>query len=84
METIIGGFIGFVAAFSVFVLGFVFGRKTAQKPEPEIRAVSADELAKIRKEREQLEAEQDAFRALVGYSADVAYGLADFPLGGEA
>ena len=71
------GFLSFVLAFGIFMLGFFFGRKS-QAP-----AVKADpgetEQERIQKEREQMEQDQAAFRALTGYSADIAYGLVEFP-----
>lgn len=42
-----------------------------------------EEMERIKKEREELKAEQDAFQKILGYSADVAYGLHDNPLEGS-
>lgn len=84
METVIAGFAGFIAAFIVFAIGFVFGRKTAQPGAPVRLEMSDVELEQIKKQREALEAEQNAFLDLCGYNADVAYGLTSFPIGGES
>ena len=71
------GFLSFVLALGVFMLGFYFGRKR-QTP-----AVKADpggmEKERLREEIERMKQDQAAFRALTSYSADIAYGLADFP-----
>lgn len=42
-----------------------------------------DEIARIKRSRETLEAEQRAFRDLCGYNADIAYGVSQFPMDGE-
>ena len=71
------GFLSFVLALGIFMLGFFFGRKS------QTSAVKADpgetEQERIQKERERMEQDQAAFRALTGYSADIAYGLVEFP-----
>jgi len=74
------GFVGSLFGIVIFLIGFSVGRRTASPvkkvPEP---TVSDTEKDRMQKERDRLMAEQRAFRNLVGYSADVAYGLADFP-----
>ena len=87
MEAVIGGFIGFVAAFAVFAMGFAVGRRIAQQSHNEQKVnktqVIGDEIARIKRSRETLEAEQRAFRDLCGYNADIAYGVSQFPMDGE-
>lgn len=79
MIELLCGMLGVVMALGVFALGFFVGQRfqkpaSAEKPGPD-----EDEVERIRRERERMEKEQAAFRALVGYSADVAYGLTEFP-----
>ena len=63
------------------VIGFFMrGRKAVSSPAV---TPSVEELERIKKEREELRAEQDAFQKILGYSADVAYGLHDNPLEGS-
>lgn len=71
------GFLSFALAIGIFAMGYFFGRKsggTVKKDDP-----GEDEQARARKEREQLEQDQAAFRMLTGYSADIAYGLVEIP-----
>ena len=77
MIEVLCGLLGFAMAFGIFMLGFFFGRKTntaVKKEDP-----NEAEMARILKEREQMEQDQAAFRMLTGYSADVAYGLVELP-----
>ena len=70
-----------------FGLGYTLG---SRERKPKVNAVSApestlsvEELERIRKEREELKAEQAAFLSMVGYNADIAYGLNQNPLEGS-
>lgn len=76
------GILGFICCLVVFGTGFVLGYRI-KTPEPVTRTLpeqpSEEELRRKMKEREEMEAEQRAFKALTGYSADIAYGLAEFP-----
>ena len=76
---LIGAFIGI----GLFLLGFFVGRQ-AEKPVKIVKAEAVDgengaDIERMEKERQRLEAEQRAFRNLVGYSADIAYGVEKFP-----
>ena len=63
------------------VIGFFMrGKKPVSAP---VVTPTVEELERIKKEREELRAEQDAFQKILGYSADVAYGLHDNPLEGS-
>jgi hypothetical protein len=75
------GLAGFLLGVGSFFLGFYVGKTTARpvKRAPE-KDVTEAEIKRAKREREELEADQRAFRALVGYSADVAYGLTEFQL----
>lgn len=65
-------------------IGLSIGSRQAKKevysPAP---AQTEDDLEKIRKEREEMKAEQKAFVNMMGYNADVAYGLNKSPFEGS-
>jgi hypothetical protein len=81
MIEVLSGICGFVLAFIVFALGFSAGQKYQRPADPV--ELDDDQKEKIRKERERLEREQEAFWQLTGYSADIAYGVVDFPKEGS-
>lgn len=68
--------------FLVFILGgqlglaggyLLWGRKpVAEKP---VEAATDDEIELARKEREELINSQKAFQSMMGYNADIAYGI---------
>ncbi len=73
-----GAALGFAAGY------FVFGRKKAAEAPSE--DPTDDELERAEKEREELIAAQKAFQTMMGYNADIAYGLDaedDFTAGGS-
>lgn len=74
MIELLCGMLGVVMMLGVFALGFNVGYKFQKPVVPEKETLAPEELERIRKEREQLEQEQAAFRILTGYSADIAYG----------
>lgn len=84
MINIICGLLGFILAGGLFSLGFYAGVKYEAGRKPV--APELDEVAKsrIEKERERLQREQEAFWQLTGYSADIAYGITQFPEEGKA
>ena len=65
MKELIGGLIGLLLGAALFALGSL-----AQRTEAPAAAPDPDEAERLR----QIEADQRAFRALMGYNADVAYG----------
>ena len=77
----VAGLFGFVVAFVILALGFYAGTKYQRPADPV--ELDDDQKEKIRKERERLEREQEAFWQLTGYSADIAYGVVDFPQEGS-
>lgn len=77
MIELLCGMLGAVMLLGVFAFGFYVGNKfqrPTEKPGPD-----EGEIERARRERERMEQDQAAFRALTNYSADVAYGLAEFP-----
>lgn len=69
--------LGVLLGVGLFICGFLFGKHVyapRSLPTPEL---SEEEKAKIKEEREQLIAEQKAFRSLMDYNADMAYGIND-------
>jgi hypothetical protein len=56
-------------------------REALQKPEPD--PMTEAEIERLRKEREEFQAEQKAFLGMMGYNADIAYGVGENPLGGD-
>ena len=68
MTEFVCGLIGLLLGAALFALGSLARpaeNRRAERAEPD-----ADEAARLR----QIEADQRAFRALMGYNADVAYG----------
>lgn len=77
---IIYGFLGFLLGAGVFLLGMYLGRQQTQAPvKREEVDPTEEQMRRLEKERRALEEEQRAFRHLVGYSADIAYGVERFP-----
>lgn len=73
------GMLGAVMLLGIFLLGYHVGSK-ARPETPVVKEDPTDiEMDRIRKERERMEQDQAAFRALTNYSADIAYGVVDFP-----
>ena len=69
MTEFVCGLIGLLLGAAVFALGIVSARGTEHAQTP-TAAPNAEEQERLR----QIEADQRAFRALMGYNADVAYG----------
>lgn len=77
MEAVFG-MIGALVGIGLFIAGFWFGRTVLEpkKPRSKVVEVTDEEMAQIRDEREKLIADQKAFRELMSYNPDMAYGLA--------
>lgn len=76
---IIYGFLGFLLGAGAFLLGMYFGRQQTSAPvKREEAELTEEQMKRFEKERKALEEEQRAFRQLVGYSADIAYGVERF------
>ena len=71
------GALGVVLALVLFAAGVFTGWKVKEQVYAVMRKKYAKELTD--KERQQLIEEQEAFSELMGYNADVAYGLYDTP-----
>ena len=69
MTEFVCGLIGLLLGAALFALGSFFSRGAERSAAPPA-APDADEQERLR----QIEADQRAFRALMGYNADVAYG----------
>lgn len=73
------------------VLTYLFLRRgkvevPAVEPATAAEGPSSEELERARREREELIASQKAFQAMMGYNADIAYGIAsddDITAGGS-
>lgn len=84
MNEVLLGLLGAALGLAFFACGFYFGRKSAiPKAEEFTGAIKSEpteeEKAEIEKERARLKSEQNAFHNLLGYSADVAYGVSRMP-----
>ncbi len=77
-ETILG-LLGFMMGAVCFAAGYVLAPRA-----PKGTAGSAQSAPARGGERKAAEEELKALRALTGYSADIAYGLAEFPEEDEA
>lgn len=66
------------------LIGYAFGGSGNRAKAPESKPISEAEAEKIRKEREELEAQQKAFKDMMGYNADIAYGVNEDPFGGSS
>lgn len=77
-ETIMG-LLGFIMGAVCFAAGYVLAPRA-----PKGTAGSAQSVPARGGERKAAEEELKALRALTGYSADIAYGLAEFPEEDEA
>lgn len=78
--TVLIGMLGAMVGIALFVLGVFFGKaiySPAQKKEAVTENLSEEELVAIQEERKRLIEEQRAFRELVNYNAEMAYGRAD-------
>ena len=60
----------------LFVLGFWFGKEMGQPKKVETADPTEEELHQIQEERRRLIEDQEAFRNLMNYNADMAYGVA--------
>lgn len=74
METIFG-LIGALVGIGIFMFGFWFGRETYKPKKTETADPTEDELNRIQEERRRFLEDQQAFRELMNYNADMAYGV---------
>ena len=59
----------------IFMLGFWFGKEMNKPKTPDITEPTEAEMKEIMEERERLIQDQKAFRELMNYNADMAYGV---------
>ena len=79
METFLGLLGAFIGA-AIFVCGYVLGKNTKEDEEIGTYEATEEEMREIREERERLIEDQKAFRELMNYNADMAYGITANPL----
>lgn len=79
MTSILLGLLGAALGVGFFVAGFALGRRSAAAPAPVEKTPSEIEQEELEREREKLKADQAAFHEMMGYSADIAYGLKKRP-----
>ena len=80
MEIVIGMF-GVLLGIGVFILGFWFGREMGQPKKVESSDPTDEEIHQIQEERKRLIEDQKAFRELMNYNPDIAYGVDKEALG---
>lgn len=76
MELIMG-LLGAVIGVGLFISGFWFGKTVFETKKQTVSEASEEEMAQIKEEREKLISDQKAFRELMSYNPDMAYGLVD-------
>ena len=84
MISILLGLLGAALGAAFFMAGFWFGAKGTAKVQSQSATLalseqSEAERAEIEKMRDRLRQEQEAFHNLLGYNADVAYGVQKMP-----
>ena len=76
--------LGVLLGIGLFICGFFFGKYVYAPKSLPVPELSEEEKAKIKEEREQLIEEQKAFRSLMDYNANMAYGVNDSALPKES
>ena len=76
MELLIG-LIGALVGIGLFLAGFFMGKAQGKPWAPVEVPMTDDEVAKAIEERERMIAEQQAFRKLMNYGVEQAYGMTD-------
>lgn len=74
MEAFLGLLGAFIGA-TIFVCGYVLGKNAKEEKKLETYEATEDEMKEIMEERERLIKEHQAFRELMNYNADTAYGV---------
>ena len=69
------GMIGALVGIGIFCLGFLLGIKMSLPKKVDPAQPTDEELAQIKEERRRLIQDQEAFRELMNYNVDVAYGV---------
>lgn len=79
MATVVG-LIGALVGIGLFLFGFWFGKEMNKPKKVDPTEPTEEEMKQIREERERLIEDQKAFRELMNYNADMAYGITGNPL----
>ena len=74
MEMIIG-MIGALVGVGLFVFGFFIGKEMGQPKMVDPSDPTDEEIHQIQEERKRLIEDQKAFRELMNYNPDIAYGV---------
>ena len=69
------GLLGAAVGAVIFICGFYFGKNSVKTEEPVQYEATEEEMKEIREERERVLKEHQAFRELMNYNADTAYGV---------
>ena len=72
MSVIIGMLFSLIGI-GIFILGFWFGKEMTQPKKVNTSEPTEEELQKIQEERQRMIEDQEAFRTVMNYNADVAY-----------
>jgi len=72
--TMVYGFLGAVIALGVFAAGVFCGWRLSEKLREKRAVIAEQQIGE--QERERLRKEQEAFRTMLNYNADQAYGTA--------
>lgn len=67
------GFLGALLALAVFAAGVICGGSLSKKRQEKQDVIEEERVGEA--ERRRLKSEQDAFRTLLNYNPDMAYGL---------
>lgn len=67
------GMIGALVGVGLFVFGFFLGKELCHPKKVDLSEPTEDELQQIQEERRRLIQDQEAFRELMNYNADIAY-----------
>lgn len=76
MEAVFG-MLGALVGIGLFLFGFWFGKTVNEPKEVEKVELTAEEEKAIHEERQRLIADQKAFRELMSYNPDMAYGMVE-------
>ena len=74
------GLLGALLGVGLVVCGFLFGKYVYAPKSSPVAELSVEEKTRLMEEREQLKREQEAFKTLMAYNADMAYGVEDSSL----
>ena len=67
------GFLGAILALGLFAAGFFFGWRMSEKMREKQTVIAEQQIGEA--ERDRLKREQEAFRTMLNYNPDMAYGI---------